>query len=306
MTEDRVNPQIPYAIENIAGSRIFELEIIGSFSHERQWQHGILEIDEHFRRLNTIYAPNRLVEQVIEVYVEAFQYTQPYLIQHWFDSDSIYDVITFSNALFLLYDPLLLHNFNLAVQDILPEYWVVDDLSGAHQNFSTAMESLGNVTDILIILTGATMIIACALLMAMAVQNRRHEIGIYLALGEHRINILKQLSIEFIAIVLVGTTAALFLGNIVADSFARMMLSNELSALVSQENLVSISSNTLEGMGFRHEVTQEEFMEIFELNLDLSTAAVFYIIIFIVIAITTAFVYLYIKKISPLELLQKR
>lgn len=298
------NPHEPLATENLAANKTYELEIVGTFTHELQTIHGFMEIDDHFRRLNTIFAPNRLVETVTEVYVEAFRHSRPHLLEEWFQAENLYDVLSYGNPLFLLHDPLYLRDFRIAVEDLLSEIWSVDDLTSTYQNFTNAMITLDELVGILLILTSIAMIVAFGLLVIMDLQNRRKEIGIYLSLGQKQSNIFKQFILELTGPILIGTTMALLFGNIAATNLAGTMLENELEILLNQNHVFTMSSETVEGMGFRHEISPEEFFEIFELRLDWQTAGYFYLIILIVVLITLLIVYIQIKKVSPMELLK--
>lgn len=104
-------------------------------------------------------------------------------------------------------------------------------------------------------------------------RDRQHEIGVYLALGEKKKNIVTQIMMELIPLAILGITFSLLVGSFLAVSISGTMLRQDMA----QENHVETSeANPLEELGYRFELTVEEMLESYEVRLDVQSVLMFY------------------------------
>ena len=80
------------------------------------------------------------------------------------------------------------------------------------------------------ILLGAIIatIVIISLLILLFLSDRKHEIGVYLALGSKKKGIIFQIVTEVLILSIIGMTGALFVGNVMASNLSQEMLRNEL------------------------------------------------------------------------------
>ena len=270
----------------------FILEVIGIFDHI----FPTLPVDADFDDVlqahvfqsvmqHRLFLPNFVVERMFEARVV---------------SKMLPDAI-FINNFFLLYDPLDFEAFALEVEK-LPGSWRAADFSSGFRGISTTMENMKDIADFIFLgATGATLLVTL-LLVLLFLNDRKHEIGIYLALGEKRARIILQIILELMPLAMIGITIALFLGNILATELSREFLRQSLEQ-ERTEFLISDDSNTLEYFGYRFELQPEEMLESYEIGLDFQVILFFYTIGFGTIFIAILIPIWYTTNIAPKKIL---
>ena len=207
--------------------------------------------------------------------------------------------ILFQNF-FLLNDPLEFEDFAREVEK-LPGNWRAVDFSRGFSDISTAMTSLQEVVVVTFTIVIGGIILATSLLVLLFLYDRKHEIGVYLALGEKKIKIFLQIVLELISLTLLGMTLALFVGIKLTDSVSREMLRQSL-ATPTQANVIE-ESHLLEEIGYRFELTHEEMLANYEIRLDINTILIFYTVGVGTILVSIVFPLFKIVRLSPKKVL---
>ncbi|NLC34162.1 MAG: FtsX-like permease family protein, partial [Erysipelothrix sp.] len=139
-------------------------------------------------------------------------------------------------------------------------------------------------------------ILILSLVIVLFLRDRKHELGIYLSLGDKRTKVVSQILMEVMMIALLGFTLSIFSGNLIAKG-----LSN---SLVSEDRF-----NTDDGMMFyggyyfENEVNPEDVMNAYSVNLDLPYILGFYSIGLIVVALSTIVPTVYITRLNPKKIM---
>lgn len=270
----------------------FVLEVIGIFDHIFPTLPADADFDDTLQAhvfqsvmQHRLFLPNDVVERMFEARVQ---------------SAMLPDNIFITNF-FLLNDPLDFEAFALEVEN-LPGSWRAINFSSGFRRISTAMESMQEIADFVFLgATGATLLITM-LLVLLFLNDRKHEIGIYLALGEKRLKIILQMLLELMPLAVIGITIALFLGNILATEMSQEFLRQSLEENRT-EFLMSDGSNVLKYFGYRFELQPEEMLENYEVNMSLETVVFFYFIGLGTIFIATLIPIWHTTKIAPKKIL---
>jgi len=307
---------------NLFAQGDFQFEIVGLFDtvvdREAEMEatpvssvERTITISRHMDILNQIYVPNYSVEEIIRFQNSAFN-----------EMDNENRLVSFPvSSLFILEDPLYIENFRMAVEPLLPDYIGIADFSQAFDEISGSMETFHQIADwILFLAVGATLLIL-SLLITLFLRDRRHEIGIYLALGEKKARIIFQILIEVVIIASIGITLAVFAGNTALTSVSQAMLRNELVELnnthsatgrsiqISESGEVSgirfmiPDTNSLIGRGFSFEMTPDELVEQFEISLSTEIIFLIYSVGLAVVIVSTLISIVYIVRLNPKNVL---
>lgn len=269
----------------------FPLEVIGIFdpimpSLSESADYNAVA-DARFRQSqinHRIYVPNMLSEIMFNTLTEV----------PWRHSD-----ITFQNF-FMLNDPLEFDDFAREVEN-MEGNWRAMDFSRGFRTISASMENLQEVADLIFFMAiGATLLII-SLLVLLFLHDRRHEMGVYLALGEKRKKIVMQMLIELIPLAFVGMTLALFAGNMLASSLSRELLKQGMTQPLKTSGLQE--SHILEEFGYRFELTHEEMLESYEIRIDAGSVILFYVVGLGATLIATVIPTLHATNINPKKLL---
>ena len=194
------------------------------------------------------------------------------------------DEIFFQNF-FLLENPLYFEAFASEIEN-LPGSWRAADFSSGFRDISTSMENMKSITNLVFFVAIGAILLIVTLLILLFLHDRKQELGIYLALGETKRNVMMQMIVEIIPLVIVGMTFALIIGSIVASGLSREMLRQQMVQKQS-EFLVSEEMNQLEYLGYRFELTHDEMLKNYEVKLGARFIILFYIAGLVTILLAT-------------------
>ena len=302
-----------YEDENLYTTLSFEFEVIGIFSLTEERVEEAITNEEHNiyhrqqRRLNQIFVPNWFIERINLEFSDASvsaleaadigtaEWREEVVIRQW----SV-------DAVFVLYDPFYIDDFRTASADLLPKFYEIESLSSTFDEIAASMSTLRQIADgVLYASVGATLLVL-GLLVTLFLKDRRHELGIYLALGEKKGKIIFQILLEVVVISVMGMSLALFTGYIVSNHMSRNMLIDQLTA---EENHIpgeiSISiRGTFDLIGIpTTNLSIDEMIEAFDVSLGVNTIGLFYVIGLGTIVLSTVVPMLYVVKLNPKKVL---
>lgn len=205
---------------------------------------------------------------------------------------------------FQIDDPRNLSTFLSVVNDeVLGNGWEMGDLS---ENI-TAVLSVLETKELLAssILYGiiAVTVSVLVLLVSLSVRDRRNEIGIYLALGEKKLKIIKQIVFEFLMISILALSLGLLAGNLISESLSTTMLQSELVVYEPAERRMNWASRPPELWWFdTGEVALEDVVD-FDFSLSLREIKIFYGIGAAAVLLGSALPLSMIVRLNPKEIL---
>ena len=275
----------------------FTFQVVGLFelgpNHERDEDQPWREL----QALNRVYMPNIHVEH-IDILAHAGMALQFEGMDEAFE----FERVTHFDNVFVLNDINDVEAFRQAAASILPPTFRVQDLSSTFAHISGSMESMLGIANIILwVSVGATLIIL-SLLITLFLRDRKREIGIYLALGEKKINIIAQILMEVLMVAIVGITLSLFAGNVISEGMSSQMLRNQMIAEMESGNFWG-EWNPLEHLGFDNHMTMDEMLENYQVSLDGQTIALFYLVGTGTVILSTLVPILYVTSLNPKKIL---
>lgn len=287
-----------------AFEQFFQFTVVGLFEigpngvtaeDENDWN----GMNQEFTALNRVYVPNNVIAEIIRVQDESWRQMmedQGQDTTDWEESTPWFENI------FVLEDLGEVEAFRASVMEIVPPIWRVQDLSSTFAQISGSMDTMLFIANIVLwVAIGATLIIL-SLLITLFLRDRKHEIGIYLALGERKGNIIAQILLEVLSVSIVGILLSLFAGNLISDGISRQMIQNNM--MNAQNDGMFWDWNPLEGMGFStSNMTMDEMLESYEVSLDGRTIALFFLVGTGTVILSTAIPIIYVTSINPKKIL---
>jgi len=272
------------------GERIeFTFEVIGIRSFiDRQMEFSRQgEIFNQEDRLNRIFAPYWMANEIEQVQ---------------------YEIGYFSHGVqgiwphFILSDVSEIRDFIGLAEPYLGDEYVLEDYSQRFAAITNATQFLADMMDMMLWgAIGAATVIFTLLLM-LFLRDRKSEMGIYLALGEKKTNILRQFLTEILFITLIGLTAGLFIGNLASERLTQTMVRNEFLAYQEQNHVIEVSELEF-SFGF-HELTADEMLEAFDASLSEEIVGIFFLASFAVVVFSGLLPTCYMLKMNPKGILE--
>jgi len=282
----------------------FQLQVVGLFEigpngprleDENDWNGAW----QQWQLANRVFMPNIAVSRLFETNEAGWRAQMEEMgedTSEWGENAPSFDNI------FVLYDLNEVDAFRESVMEIVSPMWRVQDLSSTFAQISGSMDTMLFIANIVLwVAIGATLIIL-SLLITLFLRDRRHEIGIYLALGERKGHIISQILLEVLSVSIVGIVLSLFAGNLISDGISRQMIQNNM---MNAQNDMSWGGdwNPLEHMGFATTMTMEEMLESYEVSLDGQTVALFFLVGTGTVILSTAMPIIYVTSINPKKIL---
>jgi len=303
-----------YEDENIYTRIDMEFEIIGLF--DAPLDDGVdsnsQEYWDRMRALNFIYVPNWSLEDVSTRIFDAQRTMWESLdvdTPEWFMRDPDADDDEFQMwvvPVFVLEDPADMDAFREEAGEFLPPGQVFVDLSSAFDDIASSMETMQTIANwILYVSIGATLLIL-SLLITLFLRDRRHEMGVYLALGEKKGKIISQILIEVIVTSFVAITLSVFVGTLISSAVSRNMLMNELTAEQNNDPWGGghWEWNVFDDIGIpTNDMSVDEMMAAFDISLSPQTIGLFYVIGLGAVILSTLAPVIYIVTLNPKKVL---
>ena len=281
-------------------SKEIEFEVIGIFAPT-----VIMDSEANFINLLN---HTELNGRRIYIPIDVARVRNNLLVEHisiYYPEELYYHGQEYSDILFALYDPLDLEKFNAMATELLPDFWMIHDLTHEFDAISNSMIDMQDIANWILIGVSIASLIVLGLLVVLLLHDRREEIGIYLALGESKINVIFQMIIEIATISLIAIVLALFIGNILSEYITITMLRQEL---IYNPNLLpnlNMSVRDFSGMGFALHMTGEEMLKAYSVSLDGSTIFICFGATIGMIILSIIFPMIYLIKINVKDILTK-
>lgn len=292
----------------VAVKKEFEFNVIGLFEPEKIVdvnQSGKLQVNNTDLN-NSIYTTNKAVNMFSNAISDAEKLAN--------GSDVSYSYF-YLLPVYVLKDPLELDNFKAEATPLLPQNYKLMDNSSTYQFIATPMKNMDWIASIILVVSiGATLVIL-SLLITLFLRDRRHEMGIYLSLGESKRNVAAQIITEVMLIGFVAITLSLFSGSIVAGNLSETMLSNQIVA--EQESTTQTPegmpvskysagfgvTSELDLLGYNTNVSEQELVDSYSVKIGLDTVVLFYLAGLGSILVSTMVPIIYVTRLNPKKIM---
>ena len=275
------------------------VEVIGIFTPTMVMDNNVSGFDmmNHMDLNNRIYVPLEVAKAPWNLLIDYVREEFPERLPEFY-------FFEYEDVVFALYDPLYLDPFREAASEIIPDFWLMDDLTHVFAPISTAMEIMQQISDWIVIGMMLSSLAILGLLITLFLRDRKYEMGVYLALGSSKRNIVYQMLIEVIVVSIFAVTISLFIGNLLAGQLSQTMLRENV---VRNAQLVRSSAigghNDFNQMGFSLEMTPEEMLDAYSVSLDGTVVLIFFSLSLGMILLSTLIPTLYLIRLEPKKVL---
>ena len=159
--------------------------------------------------------------------------------------------------------------------------------------------SLTTVSLIVLIVSIIVSIVILTLVIILFLKDRRHEMGIYISLGERKWKILMQIILEVCLVAMISVSFSLVTGFKLGDTIANQVIasSTEKQEEVLESQLAEIGSVNPENL------QPEEITSQMSFTMDISYIVSVYCISFVVVLLSSIIPVMYVLRIEPKKIL---
>ena len=284
----------------------FEFTVIGIFEPKAEYATGtdgtLQQVESSL--VNTIYTTNTVVNAI-----------NAQVSQEETALNGNNFRMNFSNYTpsYTLNNPEDLELFVATEKSKLPQNYKFTDNAETYNNATAPMANLSWIADIVLYVAIGATIVILSLLITLFLRDRRHEMGIYLSLGERKHKIAGQILVEVLSVAMIALTLAVFSGNMLAKGISSEMLHNQVveeqtKAGESQNprggGPIMIIGGTPSGSSTNDVVNAtQEIMDTYTVTLNGGTILAIYLIGFGTVAISTLIPIVYTLRLKPKKIL---
>lgn len=291
----------------VVSEKPYEFEITGLFkplvyeaSEDNGDNNNGIPNDNDYKRndlLNRMYIPAGTAANIMISYYEGLLETD-LIKEEDFNGMTIKEIV-YAGVMpfYVLNSTDDVNDFREEAGTLLPDMYKVLVSSDSYDNIAGSMKSMQNMAQLTLFIAIIASILILSLVILLFLRDRKHELGIYLALGERKPRIFSQIILEVILVAIVGMGLSVFSGNLIASSLSESVL----AAQQSEPDIWLRDSFYYDP--FDSGVTQEDVNAAYEVKLSLGYIATFMAVGLGVSILSTAAPMLYIIRLEPKKIM---
>ncbi|CAM3484119.1 FtsX-like permease family protein [Erysipelothrix sp. HDW6B] len=194
---------------------------------------------------------------------------------------------------YALNDPKDVESFRAAVDPTLPKFYKVSTSSDAYDSIAGPVKAMDSMAQITLIVAVSATILILSLVIVLFLRDRKHELGVYLSLGDRRGRVVGQIVMEVMLVAFVGLTLSLVTGNFLAKGLS--------------SNLMKPSEDPMFGMPMFNDygsgLNEQDVIEAYKVELTPEYVGLFYLIGLSVTAASTIVPTVYITRLNPKKIM---
>lgn len=251
--------------------------------------------DQEFQAGNSMYVPNGVISTISREYSNFY-------FQDLSEEDKEAMNQEYYTPIYILNGPDDADNFITDTEAILPKYYHVISNDSSYQQIAGPLQQTSRLAGYVLYVAIAATILIITLVVLLFLRDRKHELGIYMSLGEKRGRVLTQILAEVLIIALIAITLSVFTGNILASGLSNSMVRDRLTADAQQDEYFYNDNRWIFGE-FSQTVTQEDLAENYKISLSPAYIGLIYLIGLGSVIVATLIPMFYILRLNPKKVL---
>ncbi|MGM0168363.1 hypothetical protein IGI39_004118 [Enterococcus sp. AZ135] len=146
--------------------------------------------------------------------------------------------------------------FKAEIKPLLPEGYKAVASTDEFDKVGASVKRLSKISGYVVLLAVLASLLIISLVVVLFMKDRRHEWGIYLSLGEHRKNVMKQVIAELLVISLAALLISLVSGNILGKMVSESLIAGDTMDQAAQNvgnQIVSMGGSSVLGSSLSNE-----------------------------------------------------
>ncbi|NLY36519.1 MAG: ABC transporter permease [Tissierellia bacterium] len=207
-------------------------------------------------------------------------------------------------SLYILKSPDDIKAFKEETMPLLPDFYTIITNSDSYSIIAAPVEQTSKLaTYVLYVAIGASILII-SLVVLLFLRDRKHELGIYMSLGEHRSKVISQIVIEVMLVALLAISLSLITGNFLAQGLSNTMVRDQLMA----ENQDPYQDSTIYEEQWRFNefaanISSQDISDNYQIAFSPAYISLFFLIGLGTVLVSTVVPMLYIVRLNPKKVL---
>lgn len=301
----------------------YPMEVIGTFQvvqvedekKRKKEDDGMADFNL-YEQMNTIYAPNAYISNTAKEFTtfafEKFPNNYSWVGEEGKQPslDDVLKAMTGENnrgtSMYIIEKPELVEDFRIEAQKVLDshniKYYKVLASSDQYDSVAGPVKGMAKISNLVLIISVVASVLIITLVVILFLRDRKHELGVYLSLGEKRSRVVGQIVTEVVLISLVAITISVFTGNMLAKGFSNSLIQTQRQEDVLDGGFMmggdweisQLTNNT---------VTEDDVVEAYKITLTPQYIALFYVVGLGVVLLSAVAPLIYIMRLNPKKIM---
>ncbi|SLM85742.1 ABC transporter permease [Vagococcus sp.] len=291
------------------------VEVIGTFkvlqaekgSKKKSQDDKMMDSMNYYERVNAIYAPNDFVQKLNKEMAtknfEEFPQNFEGISKEEFKKNLEED---FGSATYILKKPEMVEDFRIKAEKILTDnkakYSKILISSDKFDQVAGPVKGMSKISKLVLIISVLASILIITLVTILFLRDRKHELGIYLALGEKRSKVIAQIVIEVVTVAIIAITISVFTGNMLAKGFSNSLMQTQKTEQSENAGFSGQDDWQLNQLT-NNSVSEDDVIDAYQISLNASYIILFYVVGIGVVLISTVAPLVYIMRLNPKKIM---
>ncbi len=252
---------------------------------------------------NTVYVPNGFAAKINKDATQANMEANPEQYEGVDPKDI--NRVWYFDPVYIIDDPDNLERFKEESAPLLPDMYIVATTADNYKNISAPVEQTTKMANYILIVAVVASVLIITLVVLLFLRDRKHELGVYLSLGEKKGKVVGQIIAEVLIIALLGITLSVFTGNLVASGLSSSMIQAQMEK-EAQNNpwgpTINMGSGDVNDF-LSSKLTMQDVVGAYQIRLTPTYILVFFLVSLGTIALSTLVPMFYIVRLNPRKIL---
>ncbi|MDT2815028.1 ABC transporter permease [Vagococcus carniphilus] len=294
----------------------FQVKVIGTFkvlqadkgSKQKSKDDQMMDQMTYTERANVIYAPNKFVQEFNKtIQLKTFEEFPANFGENMTKEKLLKSIETdFSSAKYILKKPEMAEDFKVKATQILEQeklkYSRVILSTDQYEQVAGPVKGMAKISKLVLIISILASILIITLVTILFLRDRKHELGIYLALGEKRTRVVGQIVLEVVTVAIIAITISVFTGNMLAKGFSNSLIQTQ-KVEQTNNNSADFQLDYELSQLTNNNVSEEDVIEAYQISLNTKYVLLFYVVGLGVILVSTVAPLVYIMRLNPKKIM---
>ena len=289
-------------------------EIIGLFKQKKTKEQAYKDMpaEEQLKQMwlndeqiNTIYIPAEVQVETDKSFVLASAEKFPKMYSYEengetfsLTEDKYSEIYSFYEPIYVLKMPEDVDKFKVQIAPLIPKYYEISTSFDKYESLAGPIQSMESMAKIVLAVAICANVLIVALVIVLFLRDRKHELGIYLSLGERKTKVMGQILLEVVAIALVAITLAVFTGSRLANKASDVIITSvrtekEAEAVQYDSPMERYQSN----------VSMDDVNKAYSIQFTFAYVVMFYVVGLGIVLVSSIIPLIFILRLNPKKIM---
>ena len=205
---------------------------------------------------------------------------------------------------YIIRTPDEIEDFKIENEELLPNGYKFLTSVDNYSKIAAPVKDTQKIAKYVLTVSIIATILITLLVMILFLRDRKHEIGIYISLGQSRTKVISQILIEVVILAIISITLSVFSGNLVAKTISSSMVQSQLETESESEGFdFSMVENAMADEIAAEKIDANDIAQAYSVDFSLKYVAIFYLVGLTTVVLSALASTVYIVRLNPKKIM---